>query len=106
MANIENYDQWKAVCDDDDLIQELHDQGVRPGTKEFEDLLGKPCRDGYNDGHAYGRKEGIKDTALVLGAIGFTVVVVGGSVVLIKKGCTKIKEWISKRIQKKREESK
>ena len=106
MLNIENYDQWKKVCDDDDLIQVLHDQGVRPGTKEFEDLLGQPYIDGYNAGRTHGRKMGIRDTALVLGALGFTVAVVGGSVVLVKRGYKKIKGWISKRIQKKREEPK
>lgn len=98
MLNIENYDQWKRVCDDDDLIQQLYDQGVRPGTKEFIELLGVPS--------SVGHKQGFKDTALILGALGFTVAVVGGSIVLVKRGCKKIKEWISKKNQSKKESRK
>lgn len=106
MLNIENYNQWKAVCDDDDLIQQLYDKGVRPGTKEFKDLLGDPHSAGYNQGTKDGFKQGFKDTALVLGALGFTAVVVGGSIVLVKRGCKKIKGWISKKIQKREESNK
>lgn len=100
MLNIEDYDKWSAVCDDDDLIQILYDQGIRPGTKEFEDNLGIPLPEGY------GKPTG-KDYLQIAGAFLIFGAVIFGGYTIVKTGVTfgvkKIKEHINKKKTEKEE---
>ena len=92
MLNIENYDQWTKVCDDDDLILELYNSGVRPDTDEFRKLLGEPIT---------GKSASAKDKAILVGGIGIAALIMWGIVKVIKFVGRKIKQLISRIFSKK-----
>ena len=89
MLDIENYDRWSEVCDDDDLIKELYDSGVRPGTDEFKELLGTPCNDG--------RSAGFKDFLFLIAAICLPILIAWASFKLIKFVVKKIVKFIKRK---------
>lgn len=98
MLDIENYDKWKAVCDDDDLIQMMYDEGIRPGDERFNELLGVP---------SMGKKMGVKEVACILGAIGVTIIVINGTVFVIERGLKGLNNALRKAYKKfKKKESK
>lgn len=94
MLNIENYDQWAAVCDDDDLIKELYDSGVRPGTSDFEELLGEPSRDG--------KPLGFKEFLLVIAGLFIPFLLMWGLFKLIKFAVKKVVGFVKKKISERK----
>ena len=94
MLNIENYDQWAKVCDDDDLIMELYNSGIRPGTTEFVELLGKPNS---------GKPASSKDKAILFGGMGLAVIFTWVFVKIIKAVVRKIKRLFSSMFSKKKD---
>ena len=97
MLNIENYDQWAAVCDDDDLIKELYDSGVRPGTSEFEELLGEPSGDG--------KPIGFKEFLLVIAGLFvpfLPFLLMWGLFKLIKFAVKKVVGFVKKKISERK----
>lgn len=94
MLNIENYDQWAAVCDDDELISDLYNSGIRPGTDEFRELLGEP----YS-----GESAGLKDYLFLFGGIALSILSVVGIFKLVKLAYRKVKQFISNKIFKRKE---
>ena len=69
MLNIENYDQWAKVCDDDELILDLYNSGIRPGTDEFRKLLGDPYQ---------GKPADFESYAVLVGGVGLVVLSIWG----------------------------
>ena len=96
MLNIENYDQWAKVCDDDDLIKKLYDAGVRPGTEEFMDLLGEPGDPA--------KPMGIKELLLVVACIFIPFMAIWGLWRLIKFVAKKVVAFIKSKIAKRKAE--
>lgn len=96
MLNIENYDRWAKVCDDDELILDLYNSGIRPGTDEFRNLLGEPYQ---------GNPAGFKDYVVLYGGIGLMFLSIWGSVKIIKLTGRKTKQFVSNKLHKKQEES-
>jgi hypothetical protein len=94
MLNIENYDQWAKVCDDDELILDLYNSGIRPGTDEFKHLLGNPV----------GNPAGFKDYVFLVGGLGLTVLSICGLVKLVKLSYRKVKQFTNKKFHKQKEE--
>lgn len=86
MLNIENYEQWAEVCDDDELILELYNEGIRPGTDEFAKLLGNPYK---------GEPAGLKEYVILGSGFAVTILLTVGSVKLIKFAGRKMKQAIS-----------
>lgn len=86
MLNIENYNLWAEVCDDDELMLELYESGIRPGTDEFVKLLGKPYR---------GEPAGFMGNAIPVVGIGLIVLSIWGAVKLNKLAARKIKQIFS-----------
>lgn len=93
MLNIENYDQWTAVCDDDDLIEDLYNSGVRPGTREFEELLGEP---------SHGKPVGFKEFLLVVACLFIPILIFIGLFKLIKFAVKKLVTFIKRKISEKK----
>ena len=96
MLNIENYDQWAKVCDDDELILDLYNSGIRPGTDEFRKLLGEPYR---------GKPADSTGIAVLVSGVGLIVLSIWGSVKLIKFTSRKVKQFVSTQHNKREEES-
>ena len=90
IKNIKNYDEFKKVCDDDDLIQLLYDEGLRPGTKEFEEELGCCATTDAT----------LKDYIVLFGAIGGSIAVAYGVIVGVNWICRQIGKGVSKGIDK------
>lgn len=95
MLDIENYDQWTKVCDDDNLIKKLYDSGVRPGTEEFIDLLGEPSN---------GKPIGIKEILLVVACLCVPFLALWGLWLFIKFVTKKVVAFIKGRIAKRKTE--
>lgn len=91
MLNIENYDQWARVVDDDELILEMYNSGIRQGTDEFRELVGE---------YHQGKPASSKEYAVLAGGIGITVLSIWGSVKLIKLAGRKTKQFVSNKIFK------
>lgn len=89
MLNIEDYDQWAEVCDDDELIFDLYNLGVRPGTEQFKDLLGEPGK---------AKPSNSKNSLILVAATVLTLGVAYGVVKLIKFVGKKIKSKFNKQI--------
>lgn len=94
MLDIDRYDEWSADCDDDDLIQKLYDEGVRPGTQEYVNSLGLKCR-------IPTQKDSIEGNIILVTGMAVTFGVIYGSVKLIKFACGKVTKYVSTKTTKK-----
>lgn len=47
--NPEKYNDWKKVCDDEDMIEICYDDGIRFGDKNFENYFGHPTCNNENE---------------------------------------------------------
>lgn len=97
MSNIENYDKWSEVCDDDVLIKKLYDSGVRPGTEEFKELFGTPSHDG--------QPIGFKEFLFVIACLCLPILIVWALFKLVKFLVKKIATTVKRKTSKDKEES-
>lgn len=92
MKNYDKYDEWNAVCDDPELIANLIEQGVDPGTEEFENLLGVKYK--------VEERTNPKDSMILIVTLALPILGITGMYKLIKFVFARVKQCIRKKRKK------